>query len=74
MPDPSLFPVALHTSSSASATYVPSAHDLGAGGQHFPPGSLGPSTSQPQPGPSSMRGRSPGLFFSLDALGRNSAL
>ncbi|XP_070211152.1 uncharacterized protein [Littorina saxatilis] len=50
MPDPSLYPVALH-GSSASATYVPSAHD-----QQFQPGSLGPSTSQPQPGPSGMRG------------------
>ncbi|XP_070211150.1 uncharacterized protein [Littorina saxatilis] len=49
MPDPSLYPVALH-GSSASATYVPSAHD-----QQFQPGSLGPSTSQPQPGPSGMR-------------------
>ncbi|XP_070211151.1 uncharacterized protein [Littorina saxatilis] len=52
MPDPSLYPVALH-GSSASATYVPSAHD-----QQFQPGSLGPSTSQPQPGPSGMRGSS----------------
>ncbi|KAK7109902.1 hypothetical protein V1264_013861 [Littorina saxatilis] len=65
MPDPSLYPVALH-GSSASATYVPSAHD-----QQFQPGSLGPSTSQPQPGPSGMRGISGVQSFvnSLSAFG-----
>ncbi|KAL8613314.1 hypothetical protein ACOMHN_052554 [Nucella lapillus] len=51
MPDPSVFPVALH-SSSAPSTYVPSAHDPGAAGQQYPGG--GPS--QPQPGPSGTRG------------------
>ncbi|KAL8567903.1 hypothetical protein ACOMHN_059025 [Nucella lapillus] len=51
MPDPSLFSLGPQ-SSSASATYVPSA----AGQQQFPAGSSTSSTSQPQPGPSGMRG------------------
>lgn len=63
MPDASLYPVSLHHS--ASATFVPSAHDMTAA-QHY-----GPSTSsQPQPGTSGVRGRNQNfilprvLFFS----------
>ncbi|XP_076460610.1 uncharacterized protein LOC143293555 isoform X6 [Babylonia areolata] len=51
MPDPSVFPVALH-SGSAPSTYVPSGHDPGAVGQQYPGG----VPSQPQPGPSGSRG------------------
>ncbi|XP_076460611.1 uncharacterized protein LOC143293555 isoform X7 [Babylonia areolata] len=50
MPDPSVFPVALH-SGSAPSTYVPSGHDPGAVGQQYPGG----VPSQPQPGPSGSR-------------------
>ncbi|XP_076460609.1 uncharacterized protein LOC143293555 isoform X5 [Babylonia areolata] len=52
MPDPSVFPVALH-SGSAPSTYVPSGHDPGAVGQQYPGG----VPSQPQPGPSGSRGQ-----------------
>ncbi|XP_076465009.1 uncharacterized protein LOC143296877 isoform X5 [Babylonia areolata] len=56
LPDPSIFSLGPQ-SSSASSTYVPSA-----AGPQFPVGTSS-STSQPQPGPSGMRGpnqRSPG--------------
>ncbi|KAK7481242.1 hypothetical protein BaRGS_00027502 [Batillaria attramentaria] len=51
-----LFPVALH--SNAAATYVPGGQDMMGMAQHYgvQPGAMGPSTSQPQPGPSGMRG------------------
>ena len=51
MPDASLYPVSLHHS--ASATFVPSAHDMTAA-QHYGPST---SSSQPQPGTSGVRGR-----------------
>ena len=58
LPDASLYPVSLHHS--ASATFVPSAHDM-ATAQHY-----GPSTSsQPQPGTSGVRGRNLNFFFSF---------
>ncbi|XP_076460626.1 uncharacterized protein LOC143293555 isoform X19 [Babylonia areolata] len=59
MPDPSVFPVALH-SGSAPSTYVPSGHDPGAVGQQYPGG----VPSQPQPGPSGSRG----LWWTCPAL------
>ncbi|XP_076465111.1 uncharacterized protein LOC143296877 isoform X16 [Babylonia areolata] len=52
LPDPSIFSLGPQ-SSSASSTYVPSA-----AGPQFPVGTSS-STSQPQPGPSGMRGSTP---------------
>ncbi|XP_076460629.1 uncharacterized protein LOC143293555 isoform X21 [Babylonia areolata] len=68
MPDPSVFPVALH-SGSAPSTYVPSGHDPGAVGQQYPGG----VPSQPQPGPSGSRGSFRYRAYS-QVLARHSAI